>query len=88
MPNIKSAKKRAKQNIKSYDLNKSKKSTVRTYEKKVRKAVAENKKEEAQQFLSMFFSKIDKAAKTNLFHKNTASRKKSRLTSLVSKVNS
>ena len=83
MPNIKSAIKRARQNEKKKEINRSKKSSVRTAEKSIRKAVQEKNMEAAVSFYQKFTALIDKAAKTNIYHKNTASRKKSRLAKLI-----
>lgn len=85
MPNIKSAKKRMRQNAKRREANRQKKSAVRTFEKKVRAAIAEKKFDEADKVYQTFSSKIDKAAKTNIVHKNAASRKKSRLALAIKK---
>ena len=79
MPNIKSAKKRERQNISKREVNRQKKSTLRTSEKKFRTFLEEKNFEEAKKVLTSFFSIMDRAAKTSLFHKNTANRKKSRL---------
>ncbi len=85
MPNNQSAKKRVRQSAKRRDANRQKKSGARTYEKKLRKAVEENRIEDAQAAYRTFTSLIDRAAKRNIVHKNTAARKKSRLNSLVKK---
>ena len=65
-----------------------KKSSIRTYEKKIRKFTLEKNIEKATEALKTYFSLVDKASKTNLLHKNTANRKKSRLTSLIKKSSS
>jgi len=85
LPNNQSAKKRMRQSTKRRDANRQKKSSVRTYEKKLRKAVEENRLEDAQAAYRTFTSLIDRAAKRNIVHRNTAARKKSRLNSLVKK---
>jgi small subunit ribosomal protein S20 len=74
-----------RQNTKKRAENRTKKSSIRTSEKKIRKFAAENKIEDAKIALKSFFSLIDRASKTNLVHKNAASRKKSRLTQLLKK---
>lgn len=53
--------------------------------KKVKKLIITNKIKEAEAMLSSAFQAIDKACKTNLIHKNTASRKKSRLAKMLAK---
>ena len=85
MPNIQSAKKRMRQNIKRREQNRNKKAAVRTYEKKLRTFVGENKLDEAKEAYRVFTSLIDRAAKRNIYHKNTASRKKSRLAQFIKK---
>ena len=83
MANHKSAAKRARQTIKKNALNTRTKAGVRTIEKKVRTAVTAGDKEAAMKVLVTFASRMDKAAKKGLFHRNTASRKVSRLSSLI-----
>ncbi|HRP67965.1 MAG TPA: 30S ribosomal protein S20 [Turneriella sp.] len=85
MPNIASAKKRTRQNEKRRRQNQSQKSEIRTQEKKLRKLVAEKKVEEITVAQNKLASLVDKAAKTNLVHKNAAARKKSRIANLVKK---
>ena len=55
------------------------KSALRTAVKKAKKAIEENSNS-AQEQLIKAIKAIDKAAAKNLIHKNTAARKKSRLT--------
>ena len=62
------------------------KSTIRSLAKQVEKAIVENKPAEAKKLLSQCFAAWDKAAKVKVIHKNTASRKKSRLSTKVSKL--
>lgn len=85
MPNIASAKKRARQNEKRRRKNQAQRSAMRTQEKKVRALVAEKKLDEAQKASEKLVSLVDKAAKTNLIHKNAAARKKSRIAHLLKK---
>jgi len=53
--------------------------------KKIKLLVSEKKIEEAKKLLAQVYKVLDKAAKTGLIKKNTASRKKSRITKLISK---
>ena len=85
MPNIASAKKRARQSEKRRQINQAQKSAIRTQEKKLRVLVTEKKLEEAQKAQSQLISLIDKAAKKNLVHKNAVARKKSRTSKLLKK---
>ncbi len=58
---------------------------VKEITKEIEKLVAEGKVAEAQKALPNAYKQIDKAAKMNTFKKNTASRKKSRLSALIKK---
>ena len=86
LANIKSAKKRILVNETKAARNKSIKSGVKTAVKKVDVAVAEGNKEAAAAALQNAISTIDKAATKGVYHKNTASRKISRLTKAVNNV--
>ena len=83
MPNSKSAIKRMRTDAENNLQNNSRKSTIRTFEKKFKLKVAEKDFDAAKEFLSKTISLYDKAAKTGTFHRNKADRKKSRLTSLL-----
>ena len=61
------------------------KKNVKESFKKIEKLLKEDKKEEAKKVLSDFYSSIDKAAKRGVIKKNTASRKKSRVTKMINK---
>lgn len=80
MPNIKSAKKRMRSNIKKADVNTLVTSSMRTAIKKFEKEVKAGNKEEASNKLNIAIQRIDKAMSTGLVHKNKAARLKSRLT--------
>ena len=84
MANIKSAKKRILVNQTRYERNKSVKSAIKTATKKVEAAVAAKDKAAAQAALLAATSEIDKATSKGVYHKNTASRKVSRLSKAVS----
>ncbi len=86
MANIKSAKKRILVNQKRADRNKAVKSGVKTAIKKVNAAVAANDKAAASTALVAATSAINKAATKGVYHKNTASRKVSRLAQAVNKM--
>ena len=85
LANIKSAKKRIKVIAKKTLRNKMIKSRTKTEVKKVVTAVSAGSKAEAQTALVSAVRAIDKATSKGVFHKNNASRKKSRLTKLVNK---
>ena len=86
MANIKSAKKRILVSKKKELRNKSTKSKVKTLVKKVEAAIEAGKKAEAEAALKVAISEISKAANKGIYHKNTASRKISRLTIAVNKM--
>jgi small subunit ribosomal protein S20 len=91
--NIKSAIKRIQISERNRLRNKAYKSAVRTLMKKYLSAVdnyaanptAENQKD-VQQLMSDAYSKIDKAVKRNVLHRNNGARKKSRLAKALQKV--
>ncbi len=86
LANIKSAKKRILVTRTRTARNKSIKSKVKTYIKKVDAAIAANDKAAANEALKAAVSEINKAASKGIFHKNTASRKISRLALAVNKI--
>jgi small subunit ribosomal protein S20 len=86
LANIKSAKKRVLTSKVRQERNKSIKSAVKTASKKVLAAVEASDKELAAKELLNATSVIDKAAKKGVLHKNTASRKVSRLATAVNRI--
>ena len=86
MANIKSAKKRILVNRTKAERNKAIKSGVKTAVKKVLAAIESDDKAAAQQELLSATAIIDKAATKGVYHKNTASRKVSRLAQAVNKM--
>lgn len=83
MANIKSAKKRILVNETKAARNKAIRSKVKTACKKVEAAVTARDKAAAQASLLAATSEIDKACTKGVYHKNTASRKISRLSKMV-----
>ncbi len=79
MANIKSAIKRVELSEERRIRNAAVKSQVRTAVRKYREAVASGDSAKVAGALSSAFATIDKAATKGVLHKNTASRKKSRL---------
>ena len=86
MANIKSAKKRILVTETKAARNKAIKSEVKTSIKKVEAAVAANDKAAAQAALVDATSVIESACSKGVYHKNTASRKVSRLAKAVNKM--
>lgn len=85
MPITKSAKKALRQNKKHREKNLRQFDILRETTKKFKKLISENKKEEALKILPQAYKIIDKSAKSGIIKKNTADRKKSRLTKMLSK---
>ena len=86
MANHKSAEKRNRQNKIRNARNTHIRSTMRSYVKKLRTAIAEGDIETAKTVLEKAIPYIDKAATKGVIHKATASRKIGRLTKLVSNI--
>lgn len=86
MANIKSAKKRILVAQTRADRNKAIRSAVKTSIKKVYAAIEENDKAAAQAALLDATSKLDKATKKGVYHKNTSARKISRMNLAVNKM--
>ena len=86
MANIKSAKKRILVIKTKTERNKAIKSKVKTYVKKVDAAIAAGDKAAASAALVEATSVLDKACKKGVYHKNTVSRKVSRLSVAVNKM--
>ena len=90
MANNKSAKKRIQIAERNRLINKSFKSTVRTFTKKTLENCAKYKKEPNEDnknliktSLSKAYSLIDKAVKKNVLHKNNGANKKSKINNFV-----
>ena len=83
MANIKSAKKRIAVNAKKQLRNKTIKSSTKTAVKKVFAAVEAGDKAQLTETHRLAVKAIDQAASKGIYHKNTASRKKSQLAKLV-----
>jgi small subunit ribosomal protein S20 len=80
MPNHKSAEKRVRQSEKRRVINRSHRSKVRTYIKKLRTALDSSNNQDVQTALPEVMSVIDKSVQKGVLHKNAAARYKSRLT--------
>ncbi len=79
MPNIKSAAKRARQNIKREERNRRIKSLLKSSIRRFEESLQNGDVEDAQAKLNAAVRQIDKAASKGILHKNNAARKKSRL---------
>lgn len=83
MANIKSAKKRARQEVKRRSHNASLRSKVRTYIKKVISAIETGNKEAATAAYAEAVPVIDGMVNKGIIHKNKAARNKSRLNARI-----
>jgi small subunit ribosomal protein S20 len=86
MPNTKSAAKAMRQSIKRNLRNVKAKDKFKAAVKEVKRLITAGKKPEAAKAIEAAMSALDKAAKTHVIHKNTASRKKSRLAKAIAKI--
>ncbi|MBO4872261.1 MAG: 30S ribosomal protein S20 [Lachnospiraceae bacterium] len=86
MANIKSAKKRVLVAARNAERNKAIRSRVKTFVKKVYAAVDGGDKAAAEAALKAAVVELDKATSKGVYHKNTTSRKISRLTLMVNKM--
>ncbi len=83
MANIKSAEKRAAQDVARRAHNNTLRSKMRTAIKKARAAIATGQKDTAEAALKAATPVIDSMVNKGIVHRNTAARHKSRLTALV-----
>ena len=83
MANTKSAKKAARQAESRTLVNKARRSRVRTYVRKVEEAIASGDKQAAAAALREAQPEIMRSAQKGIVHRNTASRKISRLSARI-----
>ena len=86
MPNTKSAEHRMRSSAHRHLHNRTIKSRLKTLEKEYLALVSAGKKEEASAALRAVTAAFDKAAKSGVLHPNNASRKKSRLSVRLSRI--
>ncbi len=87
MANTVSAKKMIRKIAKRTAINKSRRSRVRTFLRKVEEAIASGNRNEAAEALRAAEPELMRAAQKGIVHKNTASRKVSRLALRVKALN-
>ena len=83
MANSRQAAKRARQNERRYEINKARRSRVRTFVKKVELAIASGDQSAAKTALVQAESELMRAVSKGVYHKSTGSRKVSRLSARV-----
>ena len=83
MANTKSAKKMVRKIARRTDVNKGRRSRIRTYVRKVEEAIASGNLAAASEALQSAQPELMRAAHKGVLHKNTASRKVARLAARV-----
>lgn len=83
MANTPQSKKRARQSERRLAVNKARRSRIRTFLRKVEEAIASGDKDSAQTALRAAQPELMRGVTKGVFHKNTASRKISRLAARV-----
>ena len=83
MANTPQAKKRARQNEKRFLINQARRSRIRTFIRKVEEAITSGVKEDAVAALKAAQPELMRGVTKGVYHKNTASRKMSRLAARV-----
>ncbi|MBW4706913.1 30S ribosomal protein S20 [Roseobacter sp. YSTF-M11] len=83
MANSPQSKKRARQNEARFQINKARRSRIRTYLRKVEEAIASGDKDAASAALKAAQPELMRGVTKGVFHKNTAARKVSRLSARV-----
>ena len=83
MANSPQSKKRARQNERRFEVNKARRSRIRTFLRKVEEAIASGDKDAASTALRAAQPELMRGVTKGVFHKNTAARKMSRLASRV-----
>lgn len=83
MANSPGSKKRARQTLRRTEVNKARKSRIRTHLRKVEEAIAGGNQDDAKAALRAAQPELMRGVTKGVYHKNTASRKVSRLSSRV-----
>lgn len=83
MANTAQSKKRARQSVARFDVNKARRSRIRTFLRKVEEALASGNQDAAALALKNAQPELARGVTKGILHKNTVSRKISRLASRV-----
>ena len=83
MANTPQSKKRARQSERRSDVNKSRRSRIRTFLRKVEEAIESGDRDAASAALRAAQPELMRGVTKGIFHKNTAARKMSRLSARV-----
>jgi len=79
VPNLASTAKRVRQNERNRTRNRSRKAELKTETRKLTDALHDGKLDQAKKLLTTVTKKLDQVAAKGSVHRNTASRRKSRL---------
>ncbi len=83
MANSPQSKKRARQNERRFNVNKARRSRIRTFLRKVEEAIASGQKDAASDALRAAQPELMRGVTKGIFHKNTVARKMSRLSARI-----
>lgn len=83
MANTRQAKKRARQNEARFQVNKARRSRIRTFIRRAEEAIASGDKDAAIAAVRALQPELMRGVTKGVFHKNTAARKMSRLVARV-----
>lgn len=83
MANTPQSQKRARQTLRSTEVNKARRSRIRTFVRKVEEAIATGNAEGAREALKTAQPELMRGVTKGVYHKNTAARKISRLSARV-----
>ena len=83
MANSPQSKKRTRQNERRFNVNKARRSRIRTFLRNVEKAIASGNKEAASDALRAAQPELMRGVTKGIFHKNTVARKMSRLSARI-----
>ena len=86
MANTAQSKKRARQNERRATVNKSRRSRIRTFLRKVEEAISNGDNSAASAALTAVQPELMRGVSKGIFHKNTAARKMSRLSARVKNI--
>ena len=86
MANTPQSKKRARQNERRNEINKSRRSRIRTFLRRVEEAIEAGDKDAADSALVSAQPELMRGVTKGVYHKNTAARKMSRLTARIKSI--
>ena len=87
MANTPQSQKRARQNERRFEINKARRSRIRTFLRRVEEAIASGDAGAAKTALQAAQPELDRGVSKGVLHKNTVARKMSRLSNLIKALN-